>query len=220
MTSEESSRAPRQDRSRATAERLLNATIRILDESGLEGAVIPRIAEAAGVAPASVYRRFDDKNALLRAAFLHVLKQTNQANHQLLETMLLGDCLAATARKLVILLFDQHRQHPRLLRALSRFIDADSDQAFVHEARTILRANVDLVVDVLLKHRSEIARTPPEPALRFIVLNVACSIETFALDPYSLWHVEPSISDAELADSLVHCFVAHLKTAASATTMG
>jgi AcrR family transcriptional regulator len=219
MTSEESSRTARQDRSRATAERLLNATIGILDESGLDGAVIPRIAEAAGVAPASVYRRFADKNALLRAAFLHALEQSNEANRGMLDTLMQGDSLAATVRKLITLLFDQYRQHPHFLRALSRFIDADSDQAFVQEARTILRANVDLVVGVLLKHRGEIAHASPEPALRFMVLNAGCSIETFALDPHSLWHVEPSISDAELADSLVHCFVAHLTTAASASTI-
>ncbi len=164
------------------------------------------------MAPASVYRRFADKDALLRAAFLHALKQSSQANQQQLETLLLGDSLAATSVKLIGLLFDQYRQHPHLLRALSRFIDTDSDQEFVREARALIRANVDLVVSVLLRHQDEIRHTPPEPALRFAVLNATCSIETFALDPHSLWHVEPSISDRELADRLVHGFVAYLRT--------
>ncbi|MES2102934.1 MAG: TetR/AcrR family transcriptional regulator [Pseudomonadota bacterium] len=212
MNSENSSRQPRQDRSRATAERLLNATISILDESGLEGATIPRIAAVAEVAPASVYRRFADKDALLRAAFLHTLRQSNQANGQQLETLLLGNSLAATTGKLIGLLFDQYRQHPHLLRALSRFIDTDSDQEFTREARAMIRANVDLVVKVLLKHQDEISHAPPEPALRFAMLNATCSIETFALDPHSLWHVEPSISDRELADRLAHSFVAYLRT--------
>jgi AcrR family transcriptional regulator len=201
---------PCQDRSRASVERLLNATIGILDESGLEGAHIPRIAKAAGMAPANVYRRFVDKNALLRAAFLHALTQSNASNRGLLESRMLGASLATSARKLVTLLFDQYQRHPRFLRALSRFIDADSDQEFVREARAIIGANVDLLVDVLLAHRDEITHAPVEPALRFAVLNLACSIEVFVLDQHSIWHVEPAISAATLTDRLVYGFVAYL----------
>jgi AcrR family transcriptional regulator len=210
MKVEKTPHEPRQERSRATVESLLNATVELLDQSGLEGAVIPRIAEVAGMAPANVYRRFADKNALLRAAFLHALTQSNQANLQLLQAQLLGDSLAATARKLVNLLFDQYRQHPRFLRALSRFVDADSDQEFVRKVRVILGANVDLLVDVLLTHRSEIQQASPERAVRFAVLHATCSIEAFTLDPQSIWHVEPSISCEELTDRLVHSFVTHL----------
>ena len=210
MKVEKTPHEPRQERSRATVESLLNATVELLDQTGLEGAVIPRIAEVAGMAPANVYRRFADKNALLRAAFLHALTQSNQANLQLLQAQLLGDSLAATARKLVNLLFDQYRQHPRFLRALSRFVDADSDQEFVRKVRVILGANVDLLVDVLLTHRSEIQQASPERAVRFAVLHATCSIEAFTLDPQSIWHVEPSISCEELTDRLVHSFVTHL----------
>lgn len=210
MNIDQSLLAPCQDRSRATVERLLNATVAILDESGLEGALIPRIAKAAGMAPANVYRRFVDKNALLRAAFLHALTQSNTSNRSLLEVQLLGDSLAASARKLVKLLFDQYQRHPHFLRALSRFIDADSDQEFVRQARAIIGANLTLVVDVLLAHRNEIRHALAEPALRFAVLNATCSIEVFALDRHAIWHVEPAISAAVLSDSLVHSFVAYL----------
>ncbi|WP_194270612.1 TetR/AcrR family transcriptional regulator [Glaciimonas soli] len=216
MNSEESPHQPRQERSRATAERLLNATIRILDESGLDGAVIPRIAAVAKVAPASVYRRFADKEALLRAAFMHVLKQSNQANHQQLKTLILRDTLASTSKCLITLLFKQFQQHPHLFRALSHFIDADSNSEFANEARSIMSANVDVIVEILLMHRSEIAHGLPESALRFAVLNVTCSIETFTLDPRSLWHTEPSTSESELAESLVHSFVAYLTTSQAA----
>ncbi len=212
MNSEQSPHLPRQERSRATAERLLNATIHILDESGLEGAVIPRIAAVANVAPASVYRRFADKEALLRAAFLHVLKQSNQANHQQLESLILRDSLASTSKRLITMLFQQFQQHPHLLRALSHFIDADANSEFAHEARSMMSANVELIVEILLQHRGEIAHASPESALRFAVLNMTCSIETFTLDPRSLWHTEPSTSEAELAQSLVHGFIAYLTT--------
>ena len=202
----------KQDRSRATAERLLSATIQILDEAGLEGAVVPRIAALAGVAPASVYRRFADKDALLRAAFLHALRLSGEANGERLEKLLLRDSLDATARQLMAMLFEQYRRHPRLLRALSRFVDADSDKVFVHEARSLIRANVEAVVDVVLTHRNEIAHADPRGALQFAVLNAACSIEVFALDPNSVWHAGPAIADDELAERLCASFVAYLQT--------
>jgi AcrR family transcriptional regulator len=49
---------PRQKRSEKTLANLLAATIQAIDEEGLNGAKIPRIVALAGVAPASVYRRF------------------------------------------------------------------------------------------------------------------------------------------------------------------
>jgi AcrR family transcriptional regulator len=204
---------PRQERSRATAEKLLNATIALLDEAGLDGALIPRIAEAAGVAPASVYRRFADKNALLRAAFLHALTQSNQDNRAQLSEMLLGPSLADTAARLVALMFEQYRRHPRFLRALSLFVDTDTDARFVGQARAILRANIDLVVEVLLVHSKDIAHPDPAAALRFLVLHIGCAIETFALEPHSMWHAAPALSAEELAGQLVHTFLAHLGTA-------
>jgi AcrR family transcriptional regulator len=212
MKPERSLLEPRQDRSRATVERLLNATIGILDQSGLEGAHIPHIAKAAGMAPGNVYRRFVDKNALLRAAFLHALTQNEASQRSLFESQLRGASLAVSARKLANLLFEQYQQHPHFLRALSRFIDADSDQAFVREARTRIGANVALMVEVLLAHRDEIRQAQPEPALRFAVLNMGCSIEVFVLDQYAIWHVEPAITGEALRDRLVHSFVACLTT--------
>lgn len=48
-------------------ERILEATGRLFPELGLHGATVERIAEAAGVGPATVYRHFGDKEGLLRA---------------------------------------------------------------------------------------------------------------------------------------------------------
>jgi AcrR family transcriptional regulator len=41
----------------------------VLAKHGLEGATVSRIAAAAGLSPANVYRRFPDKDALMRAVF-------------------------------------------------------------------------------------------------------------------------------------------------------
>ena len=212
MKKNETPLAPRQDRSRASVERLLNATIGLLDREGLDGAVIPRIAAEAGMAAANVYRRFVDKQALLRAAFVHALEHSNEHNRKAIAGQVEAATLAGAAGKLMSMLLAQYQAHPHFLRALSRFIDEDSDQAFVATARGLIGANVDLLVAALLVPRKAIAHELPAPALRFAVLSATCSLETFALDPGSIWHVEPSISADELKANLVRSFVSYLTT--------
>ncbi|MBB6186131.1 TetR/AcrR family transcriptional regulator [Rhodanobacter sp. MP7CTX1] len=203
--------SPKQARSRATAERLLAAAIRVVDEAGLEGATVPRIAAAADVAPASVYRRYADKDALLRAAFLHALESSNQNNRQVMKKLLLRKNLESTVTQVIRSLFEQHRRHPLLMRALVRYLDASGDRAFVIEARRIMAANLSEVAALLMHHRDEIKRLNPERALRFAVLNAACSVEAHALNENSMWQALPDVTDESLASDLTASFVAYLR---------
>jgi len=57
---------PRQARSRESL-LLLDAAEIVLVKYGPEGATLPRIAKQARLSPASVYRRFRDKEALMQA---------------------------------------------------------------------------------------------------------------------------------------------------------
>jgi AcrR family transcriptional regulator len=202
---------PQQNRSRATADRLLLATIRVLDAHGLEGAVIPKIAEAAGVAAGSVYRRFADKDALLRAAFLHMLRLSNESNRTLLKTLLLRTTLQETAAQLITILFAQYRAHPRLLLALSRFVEDDSDQEFVIEIGRAVAANVKEIAKVMMAHKSEIQHSSPQRALKIAILSAISSVRAIALEPTSLWHTVFPSSEAELASELTRSFVAALR---------
>ena len=204
---------PQQNRSRATAQRLLSATIRLIDEAGLEAATVPKIAAIAKVAPASVYRRYADKEALIRAAFLNALEQSNQGNRRLLKSTLLKQTLEGTALQLMKVLHAQYCQHPLLLRALIHFLDTTDDHEFVCKAGAIMQANAQEVIDVLLRHRDEISHLNPENALRFALFSSMSSIETYALDPNSLWHGHSEFSQDKLLRHLAHSFVAYLKYA-------
>ena len=199
-------RPPRQKRSQETLDSLLNATIRVLDDDGLDAATIPRIAGLAGVAPASVYRRFVNKDALIRAALLSMLHGSRS------EALVVpdGETLPDTARRLMRLLFQQYRQHPRLLRALSRYLDADGDAQFIAEARAAVAGNLALLAGPLLAHREQIGHADPEAALRFALLQALTSIEAIALEPYSLWHIALAGTDEELGERFAEAFVAYL----------
>jgi AcrR family transcriptional regulator len=209
---EKKSPPARQQRSRDTEERLLNAALSLLETGGLDGAVIPRIAELAQVAPASVYRRFADKSALLRAAFLTMLRNSHEASRvqapQLILRAGLAESLCQVARQFML----QYRGHPQLLRALVRFMESDTEAGFIAEARAIMRQNTSLMVDLLMEHRAEVRHVPKRAALHFAISGMACAIESFALEQESLWHAEAAMTDQEMVARVAHGAFAYLVT--------
>ncbi|MDR3663979.1 MAG: TetR/AcrR family transcriptional regulator [Mycobacterium sp.] len=58
---------PRQERSKATVERIVDAGGRVLIAYGYEGASTNRIASAAQLSPGSLYQYFSDKDAIVKA---------------------------------------------------------------------------------------------------------------------------------------------------------
>src|SRR3954469_22007382 len=75
-----------QERSRETASRLLEAAENVLEKRGLKGASVPAIARRAGVSPASIYRRFVDKDGLLREVFERFFERSIETNEATLHT--------------------------------------------------------------------------------------------------------------------------------------
>jgi AcrR family transcriptional regulator len=61
--------APRQSRSKATFEQILDATAQLLEGKGLEGINTNAIARAAGINVATLYQYFPNKQAVLLALF-------------------------------------------------------------------------------------------------------------------------------------------------------
>ncbi len=210
---------PQQERSRATADRLIAATIQILDEHGLMGAVIPKIAYKAGVAHGSVYRRFSDKHTLLRAACLHVLQRSNEGNRTLLKTVLLCSSLEETAVLFHGLLLLQYRSHPKLLQALAQFVADDDDEHFILEARRLLSANIDEIASVFLTFQSEIHHGEPRQALRFAILNTITAVRAIVFEPRSLWFDLIQGPEEALVTELVRAFVSYLRGGPCTTTI-
>jgi len=58
---------PKQSRSRATVNAILEATIRVLDREGYEAATTTRVAEVAGVSIGTLYQYFSNRDAILDA---------------------------------------------------------------------------------------------------------------------------------------------------------
>jgi len=184
----------------------------MLDKHGLTGATIPRIAAAAGVAPASVYRRFKDRDALYRAAFLSVLEQSREINAKAIRLeSFKKPTLEGVAGDLVTIVLRQYRSHPRLLTALVRYMEDDADKRFRKKALALVAANFERLIDLLLHFRSEIKHPDPKRAVTFGLLNLVSSIEVRALGEVSLWREMLPVSDQELHREFTRTILSYLR---------
>ncbi|GAC1551211.1 MAG: hypothetical protein NVS3B16_25940 [Vulcanimicrobiaceae bacterium] len=193
--------------------RLLVATIETLEHHGLAGTTIPRVAAVAGVAPASVYRRFPDKDALFRAAFLSALEDGGDASRRAVRRPApKQQSLEAVVRDLVAEIGEQYRDRPGLLRALVRFVETDTDRAFRKEALRRVACGFGKIGDALLAFRQQIRHTDPERAVLFGLLTVVTILEVRALDEVSMWRELLPVSDEETQAELVRMLLAYLQS--------
>lgn len=71
-------REPKQARSRARVERILQACVELIVETGLDGVRMTEVAERAGVPVGSVYQYFPDKPAIVRALAQRIMADVGQ----------------------------------------------------------------------------------------------------------------------------------------------
>ncbi|GGV54313.1 TetR family transcriptional regulator [Streptomyces longisporoflavus] len=76
-------RSPKQDRSRATRQRLLEAAVACLAESGWAGSTVSVVAERAGVSRGAAQHHFPTREDLFTAAVEYVAEQRSTALNEL-----------------------------------------------------------------------------------------------------------------------------------------
>ena len=205
----------KQARSRETLKRLLTAAAQILDEKGLEGATIPRIAARAGLTPGAVYRRFQDKDALMRTLSLEVLRSGLEHTEKMLTPeAATGKSLADLARRIVCTTLESHRKHAGLLRALHDFGKSHPNAAFRQSIDELEVRNFRCVARFVLSRREEIRHPDPESAVNFALMLVGFTMrEILLLDAISRrWNPLLPKDDDALARELVRTFLTYLGT--------
>jgi AcrR family transcriptional regulator len=116
-------KTPRQERSRATVEALLDATADILGREGYARLTTNRIAERAGVNIASLYQYFPGKDAIVAELRRRHGADQRAALRQVLAERPAGE-LESTIRALVSVGVAGHAHAPRLHRAFAEEIPA------------------------------------------------------------------------------------------------
>lgn len=192
-------------------ERLLSATLSVLEEKGLAGVIIPEVAAAAGVSTGSVYRRFTDKDGMVRTAFLRWLEAAQDTNKAgLAPGRLLGLTLEAALQALARGLVAQYRGRTGLLKALDQYLEVQTDKEFRERAISLIEVNLRLVVTALMPFRDRVAAPDPERAITFALLSATTLIEAHKLHGSPVWRRVFPLDDDELAAEVGRMMVAYL----------
>jgi len=109
---------PRQERSQATFDAIVEASARILAEDGVRALTTNRIAERAGVSVGSLYQYFPDRGAIVRALLERQLAQASAMRPALIDDE--TEPRARRVRALVDWYFDLHAANARIGSALAR----------------------------------------------------------------------------------------------------
>jgi AcrR family transcriptional regulator len=205
-------RPPQQARSRASLRRLLDAAETVLARHGLEGATLPRIAKEAELAPASVYRRFRDKDALMAAVF----GRFSEANEAELATPVdhaairaLG--IRAFTRTWIANMIAGYRAQTGLMRAAVAYSQRHSTGAAVRRKEALEIRSARRLTEILLLWRDEIRHPNPEYAVNYAMVTVAFTLrELILFDQVSLFEKVVPLGDEHLREELPRVVLRYL----------
>ncbi|MFI8004324.1 TetR/AcrR family transcriptional regulator [Streptomyces sp. NPDC086010] len=196
-------REPRQARSAATLARVLRAAEDIASSAGLEEMTVAAVAERAGVAVGSVYRRFEGKEQLVAALTERMLEQREEyvaGQLRAAEPSLQG-VVDTYAHALLQSFADNSGLFPELLRARGA-------GALDRGARTITELH-RLLLEAAAPHAAGIRRSDPETALDTVARAVlgACFHNSLRPDPAT-----DAAARRRYADELGDMAIAYLLT--------
>jgi AcrR family transcriptional regulator len=173
---------PQQERSRQSLRRLLDAAESVFNKFGLEGATLPRIAREARLSPASVYRRFRDKNALIRAVFSRASEMQARELAQEIDT--------EQVREIGIRNFTSHwiggmlrgyGTRTGLIRAAMMYAHQHPREPFVRRQKKLEIRNFRKMARIFLLWQDEIHHPDPESAVAYGMLMVAFTVREMIL---------------------------------------
>jgi AcrR family transcriptional regulator len=186
-------RRPRQARSRAVVDAIVQATVELAAERGLENVSTDHIAARAGVSVGSVYQYFASKHVAIAEAIGRRAREGHDAmvaQLEVLATMSLEDSIALAVAFLVRWFAGDARTYAELFRHVGPAA-----------SRAELRAQLDRVVDatafLLARHPERLAGR--DPALLAYVMSVACT----RVVEDALVHRREALEDGALERELV-----------------
>jgi AcrR family transcriptional regulator len=190
-----------QRRSAETVERLLDASEALLANEGVEAATLRAIAERAGVSIGIVYRRFRDKDAVLRAVYARFFSRIRAGNRRALDRMA-AQRLETPALLNVIVhgVADGYRRHRDLLRTLVLYVRTHPDEAFRTRARALNAAVYEDVYRLLVTRRPDVSRSNRRVAVALAISTIAATLQERILfeDVTAL----PAMSQNELIEEM------------------
>src|SRR6202162_1584408 len=167
-----------QERGRNSMERLLAAAEQTLESAGLESATVPAIAARAGMSVGNVYKRFPDKDSLIRGVYDRFFSDAFAANEFALDPAKWGGIpTGEVVSTLVTGMIEGYRNRRPLIRALLLYAQTHGDAEFRAHAEQLRLRSLELFERLLRDRRGDIGHPHPERAIRFIVMLLALALQ-------------------------------------------
>ena len=168
---------PRQERSRATVETVLEATARVLVKRGYDGLTTNLVAETAGVSIGSLYQYFPNKAALVGALIeKHVDDMTSLCLSELTRVAQLP--MAGAIRSVIELMIRAHAVEPELHRVLTEQVPRVGRMAKLREVDALGHR---MVAGLLATRKAELAIEDPDMAAFVLVSAIEAITHRAAL---------------------------------------
>ena len=178
MAAEKKVRKPRQARSKATVEAILEAAAQVLRRDGLEGCTTARIAKRAGVSVGTLYQYFPNKEAVYTELIDRLLDDRVKTRAAVLardrEVVDVGTTIRALIDELLVI----HLADPELLHQLHRY-EASMGLARLDLYQEHMQA---IVAEQLERNAAHIRPVDYELAARVLVHGVTGIIERMTRD--------------------------------------
>ena len=168
---------PRQQRSKATVDTILEATTRVLVKHGFDGLSTNAVAAAAGVSIGSLYQYFPNKEALVAALIDRHMEEMNTSILAEL-TRVAKLPLAQAARAVIELTIRAHAIDPELHRVLTEQVPRVGKLARLREVDEICHR---MVAGLLAARKDEIAIRDPDLAAFILVSTIESVVHRAAL---------------------------------------
>jgi AcrR family transcriptional regulator len=168
---------PRQARSRATVDSVLEATARVLVKHGFDGLTTNLVAQTAGVSIGSLYQYFPNKAALVGALIEnHVESMTQLALGELTRVARLP--IGEAIRSVIEVMIRAHAVHPELHRVLTEQVPRVGRMAKLAEIEALVQR---MVAGLLAARRDELAISDPDMAAYVLVSAIEAITHRAAL---------------------------------------
>lgn len=156
-----------QPRSKETEHRILQKALQILGESGAEGLTTINVSEAAGVSVGTIYRRFGNKEQLLRSTQAEFLRTFQEHLDKRLSSLTAAEAVdpASTISHTTKAVCENFRDYAAPLKQLL-LIGMQNPQIYSDGHRASVEGGRKFAA-LILKHRSVIAHDDPENAVDF-----------------------------------------------------
>ena len=172
--------SPKQDRSRATVDAIVEAAARILQREGHDALNTNRLAEVAGVSVGSLYRFFGNKELVLEEALTRVLDAQTLRSEELLSSGALDGLAPELAlRRLIESLVDDLDRRGAMAAALVKLVPRIVGAP---RMRAVDERMIPLLLSWISRNRHVVDRPDPALAITICLQTVRATLFTLYVD--------------------------------------